>query len=88
MAKVILQIRLSPGAKRAGWQGKWNGTHWKVAVRARAVDNKANKALIEFLAEETGVPSKNITIIHGLTNRQKTVEINGIDAFNPPETSS
>lgn len=84
MGKVILQIRLTPGAKRTGWQGKWNGTHWKVAVRARAVDNKANQALIEFLADEAGVPLKNITITHGLTNRQKTVEIVGIDRLEPP----
>ena len=83
MKKVILQIRLTPGAKRMGWQGLWNGTHWRVAVRERAVENKANEALVEFLAHETGVPQKNITITHGHTSRQKTVEIMGIDAFIP-----
>ena len=85
MKKVILQIRLIPGAKRTGWQGLWNGTHWRVAVRERAMDNKANKALVEFLAEETGLPQKNIIITHGHTNRQKTVEIIGIDSFTPPK---
>ena len=84
MEKVILQIRLTPGAKRAGWQGKWNGTHWRIAVRERAVDNKANEALIDFLAKETGLPKKNITITHGLTSRQKQVEITGISNLEPP----
>ena len=84
MAKVILQIRLTPGAKHTGWQGKWNNTHWRVAVRERAVDNKANEALIKFLASEAGVPPKNITITHGHTNRQKTVEIMGIEKLEPP----
>ena len=84
MKKVILQIRLTPGAKRAGWQGMWNGTHWRVAVRERAIDNKANKALIEFLSDETGVSQKNITITHGLTSRQKIVEILGIESLEPP----
>ena len=88
MDKVILQIRLTPGAKRTGWQGLWNGTHWRIAVRERAMDNKANEALIEFLAKETGVPLKNITITHGQTNRQKTVEIRGIGAFIPPKESA
>ena len=88
MKKVILQIRLSPGAKRTGWQGLWNGTHWRVAVRERAVDNKANEALIEFLSHETGVPPKNITITHGATSRQKQVEIIGIDSFSPPVESN
>ena len=88
MKKVILQIRLTPGAKRTGWQGLWNGTHWRVAVRERAIDNKANEALIEFLSNETGVPQKNITITHGATSRQKQVEITGIDAFIPPVESN
>ncbi|MGN0919527.1 MAG: DUF167 domain-containing protein [Alphaproteobacteria bacterium] len=87
MKKVVLQIRLTPGAKRTGWQGLWNGTHWRVAVRERAIDNKANQALIEFLADETGVPPKNITITHGQTSRQKQVEITGIDTFVPPMLS-
>ena len=84
MKKVILQIRLTPGAKHTGWQGLWNGTHWRVAVKERAVDNKANEALIEFLAKETDVPPKNITITHGHTSRQKQVEIIGIEKLEPP----
>ena len=84
MSKVTLQIRLTPGAKKTGWQGLWNGTHWRVAVNARAVDNKANEALIQFLSKETGVSQKNIAIIHGATCRQKTVEISGLDSFTPP----
>ena len=85
MGKVILQIRLTPGAKKVGWQGLWNSTHWRVAVRERAVDNKANEALIKFLSMETGVPPANITITHGLTSRQKQVEITGIETFTPPD---
>ena len=85
MKKVILKIRLTPGAKHTGWQGLWNDTHWRVAVKERAVDNKANEALITFLANETGVSPTNISITHGLTSRQKQVEIRGIDTFNPPE---
>ena len=84
MKRVILQIRLTPGAKRTGWQGLWNGTHWRVAVRERAVENKANEALIEFLSHETGVPQKNITITHGHTSRQKTVEILDVEKLEPP----
>ena len=84
MSKIVLQIRLTPGAKHTGWQGLWNGTHWRIAIKERAVDNKANDALIEFLSCETGVPPKNITITRGLTSRQKQVEVVGIDSFTPP----
>ena len=84
MKKVILQIRLTPGAKHTGWQGKWNETHWRIAVRERAIDNKANEALIDFLASEAGVPKKNVIITRGLTSRQKQVEITGIEKLEPP----
>ena len=84
MKKVVLQIRLTPGAKHTGWQGLWNGTHWRVAVRERAVENRANEALIEFLSHETGISQKNITITHGHTSRQKTVEILGLEKLEPP----
>lgn len=75
MTKTILMIRLSPGAKRSGVEGLWNNTHWKIAVKERAVDGRANQALIDFLSEELKVPKKLIQITAGHTNRLKRVEI-------------
>ena len=68
-------IRLSPGAKRSGVEGLWNGTHWKIAVKERAIDGQANQALIDFLADELNIPKKMIQITAGHTNRLKRVEI-------------
>lgn len=73
--KTTLMIRLSPGAKRCGVEGLWNNTHWKIAVKERAVDGRANQALIEFLSEELKIPKKMIQITAGHTNRLKRVEI-------------
>ena len=73
--KTVLQIRLSPGTKRSGVEGLWNNTHWKIAVKERAVDGRANQALIDFLAEELNIPKKMIQITAGHTNRLKRVEI-------------
>jgi uncharacterized protein len=42
---------------------------------ARAVDGKANEALIAFLAEHYGVPKRCVRIVSGLKSRQKRVEI-------------
>ena len=75
MTKTVLMIRLSPGAKRSGVEGLWNGTHWKVAVKERAIDGRANQALIDFLSDELNVPKKMIQITAGHTNRLKRVEI-------------
>jgi hypothetical protein len=41
------------------------------------VDNKANAALIEFLAGLLSVPKSAITIRHGATGRRKLIEIIG-----------
>lgn len=73
--KTVLQIRLSPGAKRCGVEGLWNNTHWKIAVKERAVDGRANQALIDFLSDELKIPKKMIQITAGHTNRLKRVEI-------------
>lgn len=73
--KTVLQIRLSPGAKRCGVEGLWNNTHWKIAVKERAVDGRANQALIDFLSNELKIPKKMIQITAGHTNRLKRVEI-------------
>ena len=73
--KTVLQIRLSPGAKRCGVEGLWNNTHWKIAVKERAVDGRANQALIDFLSDELKIPKKMIQITADHTNRLKRVEI-------------
>ncbi|MFH1541991.1 MAG: DUF167 domain-containing protein [bacterium] len=47
----------------------------KVYLTAPAVDGKANKALIEFLAEYFKVKKRQVAIIRGEKSRDKTIEI-------------
>ena len=47
----------------------------KVYLIAPAVEGKANKALIDFLAEHFRVKRKQIRLILGEKNREKVVEI-------------
>ena len=47
----------------------------KVHLTAKAVDGKANQALIEFLAEHYDIKKYQISIIRGLKSRDKIVEI-------------
>jgi len=79
-----IQVRVLPNAKHEGWSGLWNNTHYKIALRAPAVDGKANDALIQFLSNETGLPKRAFTILQGATNRCKTIQIIGIDKLEPP----
>jgi len=68
-----INVKVIPGAKKnsikqeAGWD--------KVYLTAPAVDGKANKSLIEFLAKSYGVKKSQVFIIKGLKSRQKTISI-------------
>ena len=71
---MILELHVQPGASRTGFAGR-HGDRIKVRVAARAVDGKANQALIEFLSAHYGVPRRNVRITSGLKSRQKRVVI-------------
>ncbi|TXN29166.1 DUF167 domain-containing protein [Lacisediminihabitans profunda] len=48
-----------------------------VFLRERAVDGKANDALIGVLATHFGVPKSTVSILHGQASRAKRVRIGG-----------
>ena len=73
---MILELHVQPGAARTEFAGR-HGERLKIRVRERAVDGRANDALIEFLAAHYGVPRRNVRIVSGLKSRQKRVEIDG-----------
>ena len=45
----------------------------KVKVTAQPIENKANKALIEFLAKTFKIPKTSIEILRGDTSKDKTI---------------
>ena len=71
---MILELHVQPGAARSEFAGQ-HGERLKVRLAARAVEGKANEALIEFLAEHYGVAKARVRILSGLKSRQKRVEI-------------
>ena len=48
----------------------------KIYLKSPPVDGKANKELIEVLAEHFNVKKKDIEILRGQTSRNKTVKVN------------
>jgi len=44
-------------------------------ITAVAENGKANEMLIKMLAQEFGLPVKSLTIVHGLTSRNKVIAI-------------
>jgi len=42
------------------------------------VDGAANDALVALLAERLGIAKRDISVVHGMTSRQKIVEVSGM----------
>ena len=51
----------------------------KVKVTAQPIENKANKALIEFLSKRFKVPKTSIEIVKGDTSKEKTLHFSILD---------
>jgi uncharacterized protein (TIGR00251 family) len=54
----------------------------KIRLRAPAVDNKANKALVAYVASALNVKKSQVTIEAGQTTRRKTL---ALDAAAEPD---
>jgi len=48
----------------------------KVKIMARAVEGKANKAIIEFLSDMLSYPKSKILIVNGEKSSMKTIQVN------------
>lgn len=53
---------------------------YRIKLTAPAVEGKANKALLKFLAKRLGLPKPNIQIISGERSRTKSIRIHGLTA--------
>lgn len=71
---MVLELHVQPGAARTEFAGR-HGERTKLRLSARAVDGKANQALVEFLAEYYKVPRRSVRIASGLKSRDKRVVI-------------
>ena len=76
-ATTRLQLRVSPGASRAGIVGR-HGEAWKVRVAAPPEDGRANDAVVALLAEALALPRRDVDIVSGHASRDKVVSVAGI----------
>jgi hypothetical protein len=76
-ATVTISVRVQPRASRDEIAGLMDGA-LKIRLRAPAVENRANDALIEFLADLLKTAKSAVRIQSGAQSRSKRVEIRGI----------
>lgn len=77
---AALAIRVTPRASKDEIIEVLSDQTVKIRLTAPAVENKANEALISFLAKVLDVPKSDIEIVAGATGRDKLVSILDIDS--------
>lgn len=71
---LSIRVHAQPGAKRTQVAGL-HGDALKIRVAAPALEDRANDALIEFIAKRLGVAKRDVTLASGAKSRDKRFEI-------------
>ena len=71
---VVFKVKAVPGSSRTAVGGLLDGM-LKVKIAAPPEKGKANQCLIEFLSKKLGVKKNAISIVTGLTNPIKQVQV-------------
>ena len=74
-----VDLRVVPRASRTKIDGV-RGGRLVVRVTAPPVDDAANRAVVETLAEALDLPRSAVRIVAGATGRNKSVELTGVSA--------
>ena len=77
---ILLNLRVSPGAKRTSIEGPYGENALKLRVAAPPLDGKANSEVESFLARSLGVPGSGVAVIRGSSSRDKVVLVRGVQA--------
>ena len=78
-AGAEIDVRVVPRAKKTAIDGIRGGAVL-IRVAAPPVDDAANSAVIEFLADTLGVPRRSVRIVSGQRGRSKRIAVDGVSA--------
>jgi uncharacterized protein (TIGR00251 family) len=76
---TILNVKAQPRSSKAGLDGLL-GDAVKVRIKCAPVDGKANKELVETIADVFGIPKNRVVFKSGETSKQKRILLIGISA--------
>lgn len=74
---LIVRLKIIPNSSKN--EIIWENEALKVKITAQPIENKANKALIEFFSKKLKIAKSNIEIIKGELNKEKTLLIKNIE---------
>jgi uncharacterized protein (TIGR00251 family) len=76
---TVISVKAQPRSSKSGIEGLL-GDAVKVRIRCAPVDGKANRELIETLADEFGIAKSRVEFKSGETSRQKRILLRGVTA--------
>ena len=83
---VILNVKAQPRSSKAGIDGLL-GDAVKVRIRCAPVDGKANKELIETLADAFDLPKSMVVFKSGETSKTKRILLKGVTSARVREVT-
>ncbi len=79
MPSIRLEVYVQPRASRTELAGRHDGVI-KIRIAAPAVENAANLALIDFIAQRLGIAKRCVRVVSGASSRRKVLELDGVSA--------
>jgi len=74
---VIFSVRVQPRASKDEIAGEMEGA-LKIRLRAPALEERANEALMAFLAEILNTSKAAVRVLSGTRGRMKRIEVRGV----------
>jgi uncharacterized protein len=79
MPSIRLEVYVQPRASRTELAGTHDGLI-KIRIAAPAVEDAANRALIDFIAQHLGIAKRRVRMVAGGTSRRKVLEVDDVSA--------
>ena len=71
---IIVELKVVPNSSKNGFVLPESSEQpIKLKVTAQPIENKANKAVIEYLSKYFKVPKTSIVVLRGETSKEKTI---------------
>jgi len=71
---MLVRVYVTTNAREARVT-KVGEANYEVRVDEKALDGRANRRLIQILAEHFGVPKSNVSLVRGAKSREKVLEV-------------
>lgn len=74
MSETVV-VRVKPGSRKGPLVEAADNGELTIYVQERAVEGKANEAVVKLLAKHLGVPRSRVALVSGATSRVKRFRV-------------